>query len=71
MYANDVGLLSTSQIGLRRCLNKLEEYCKSWCIQVKLIRKKNVIFNGEPIANVRNYKYLGVIFFCFRKLFYS
>ncbi|CAC5419756.1 unnamed protein product [Mytilus coruscus] len=75
MYADDVVLLSTSQSGLSRCLNKLEEYCKRWCIQVNLKKTKIVIFNkgvkmiksnfyfnGEPVENVRNYKSLGVIF---------
>lgn len=75
MYADDVVLPCTSQTGLSRCLNKLEEYCKRCCIQVnrkktkivifnkggKMI-KSNFYFNGEPIENVRNYKYLGVIF---------
>ena len=32
MYADDVILLSKSEIGLQNCLEKLEAYCKRWCL---------------------------------------
>ena len=73
MYADDVILLSKSDMGLQRCLKKLESYCERWCLDINIDKTKTIIlnktgkllsykyyFNGEQIENVKNYKYLGV-----------
>ena len=75
LYADDVILLSQNETGLQNCLNKLENYCTDWCLDVNLDKTKVLIFNkagklynyefkynGETLENVREYKYLGVIF---------
>ena len=75
LYADDVVLFSTTELGLKKCLARLEDYCTKWCIQVNIKKTKVIIFNksgriinckfyfnGETIENVRHYKYLGVIF---------
>ena len=75
MYADDVILLSKSEIGLQNCLEKLEAYCKRWCLDININKTKTIVFNktgkllpykfyfdGELIENVKTYKYLGVVF---------
>ena len=75
LYADDVILLSQNETGLQNCLNKLENYCTDWCLDVNLDKTKVLIFNkagklynyefkynGKTLENVREYKYLGVIF---------
>ena len=36
LYADDVILLSQSEVGLQNCLKKLENYCADWCLDVNL-----------------------------------
>ena len=75
MYADDVILLSKSDMGLQRCLEKLESYRERWCLDINIDKTKTIIFNKtgkllpykyyfnwEQIENVKNYKYLGVVF---------
>lgn len=40
MYADNGMPCSNSRPGLSRCLNTLEECCKSWCIKVNLTKTK-------------------------------
>ena len=75
LYADDVVLFSRSKEGLQNCLNKIENYCNQWCLQINITKTKIVIFNksgkiikqsftlnGEILENVQAYKYLGIIF---------
>ena len=34
LYADDIILLSESEAGLQKCLDKLSQYCESWCLNV-------------------------------------
>ena len=75
MYAEDVILISQSESGLQNCLNKLENYCELWCLDINIDKTKSTVFknsgkllpysfriNGNCIENVKTYKYLGVVF---------
>lgn len=75
LYADDVILVSKTAPGLQRCINKLEEYCDQWCLEVNLDKSKVLIFNksgkllntdfvykGKNLECVREYTYLGVTF---------
>ena len=75
MYADDVILLSTSEKGLQNCVNKLEKFSKDWKMTVNLKKTKVLVFNkagrkkdlkikfdNNLIENVKQYKYLGIIF---------
>ena len=75
MYADDLILISESEKGLQNCLNKLEHYCKDWCLDINIDKTKSLVFNksgrllpysfhinGKMIENVKTYKYLGIIF---------
>ena len=75
LYADDVILLSQSEVGLQYCLKKLENYCADWCLDVNLDKTKVLVFNkagklykhefkfnGKTVESVREYKYLGVTF---------
>ena len=75
MYADDLILLSQSETGLQKCLDKLENYCELWCLDINIDKTKIIVFNksgrvlpysfhinGNCIENVKTYKYLGIIF---------
>ena len=75
MYADDIVLLSTSASGLQEKLNKLNDFCQDWCLEVNVIKTKVLIFNKlgrlldskfyfkeTCLENVRHYRYLGVHF---------
>lgn len=76
MYADDVILLSASATGLQTKLDRLNAYCKNWCLSVNTSKTKVLIFNkaGRHLSQkfvlntvnlecVSRYKYLG-IYFC-------
>ena len=81
-WADDLVLISSSQKGLQRCLDKLEEYCDKWglslntrktkimtfgkCKKMQITKYKNTI-----IEKVDQYKYLGVIIHKSGKLKYA
>ena len=71
MYADDLVLISHSEVGLSGLIFKLDDYSKRWKMEVntdktKIIKfsgnghcYKTSFFNGEKlIENVINYKYL-------------
>jgi hypothetical protein len=75
LYADDLILLSESAEGLQKSMNRLQEYCDEWGLQVNLSKTKVLIFNTQGkkqnvpfhydnhiIENVKDYKYLGVNF---------
>ena len=75
MYADDLILLSQSETGLQKFLDKLENYCELWCLDINIDKTKSIVFNksgrvlpysfhinGNCIENVKTYTYLGIIF---------
>ena len=75
MYADDLVLISRSEIGLQGLINKLSLYCKRWRMEVNIDKTKVIKFSGnghkckthfyyreKMIENVINYKYLGLVF---------
>ena len=72
MYADDLILLSETESGLQRCLDKLHSYIKIWKLKINIKKTKIVIFQkGGPTPNTifylgdqviekaKEYKYLG------------
>lgn len=77
MYADDIVLLSTSRIGLQKCIQGMKEFSDKWKLEVNLDKTKALIFNkkgshlsenlflGEnAVECVSNYTYLGLEFDC-------
>ena len=75
MYADDLVLMSQTEIGLQGLIDKLSDYCKRWKMEVNIEKTKVIKFSGnghkcktnfyyreKMIENVINYKYLGLIF---------
>ena len=75
MYADDLVLISRSEIGLQGLINKLSLYCKIWRMEVNIDKTIVIKFSGnghkckthfyyreKMIENVINYKYLGLVF---------
>ena len=74
MYADDLLILSKSEVGLQNCLKNLNSYTKKWKINVNLDKTKIMVFNkngrnihanvtlgGKSVAITSKYCYLGVI----------
>ena len=73
MYADDIVLLSETEDELRNCLEKLMAYNEKWHLklnhkktktmifQAKYKKKLNIILNGHPLEEVKQFKYLGNI----------
>ena len=75
LYADDVVLLSTSEKGLQKCVDRLAEFSRDWKMTVNLKKTKILVFNkagrktniqikynDQLLENVKQYKYLGIIF---------
>ena len=75
MYADDVILLSSSADGLQSKLDKLNVYCKDWCLDINVKKTKIIVFNksgkqfnylfkfhNKILECVPHYKYLGLHF---------
>ena len=45
MYADDLVLLSETSEGLQECLNRLNDYCNTWGLEVNVNKTKTVVFN--------------------------
>jgi len=75
-FADDVCLLSTSEIGAVRMLESFNEYCEHWNLTINTdktkvveFRKrgsrrlgKQIMLGGRKIEYVKEFKYLGVVF---------
>lgn len=61
MYADDVILISESEVGLHNCLKKLDRYCELCCLEIDIDKTKTIIFNkyfnSKLIKNVKTYEY--------------
>ena len=78
LYADDLVLLSKTEIGLKSCIAKLEKYCNMWQLEVNIKKCKVVIFNsagrllcgpkftflGRTIELAQSYCYLGLELTC-------
>ena len=75
LYADDLALLSTTKLGLRFKLDKLQDYCLKWGLKINKTKTKIIIFTKSPPKNpiffkcgeyifetTETYKYLGVVF---------
>ena len=73
--ADDLILLSESEHGLQRCLDKLSWYAKKWQMRINIKKTKAIIFNksgkifrsefklgNQPIQVTDSYVYLGITF---------
>ena len=72
MYADDLVAISLSEVELQGILNKLEEFCVVWKLEIHTKKTKcmvfnrgnrlckaNILMNGKVIENVKHFKYLG------------
>jgi hypothetical protein len=76
LFADDVGIISTSIMGLRRMLQAANQFCLDFGMEVNVQKTKIVVFkrtsitargeywtyNGEQISKVDSFTYLGVVF---------
>ena len=75
MFADDLVVVSTTNIGLQQCIDNLSQYCKKWNLTINL--KKTKIFTFSKTGKMENtnhnidetnlekateYKYLGFVF---------
>ena len=73
MYADDLIIISESKEGLQKQINKLEEYCAKWKLNINNKKTKVMIFNrgnklinnnfqtsNGTIENVKEFKYLTI-----------
>ena len=69
-WADDLVLVSSTKNGLQTCLNRLENYCKKWGLEVNVNKTKTMVLsngnmkasfriNQSSIENVDTYEYLG------------
>ena len=74
LYADDVVLISTSEEGLQKSVDKLSEYCNYWDLKINIDKTKVVVFNkhapvrniqichdGHVIESCESYRYLGML----------
>ena len=72
LYADDLVLVSLSQEGLQRSLDKVSEYSRRKSLTISIKKSKSMIFNiagrliktnffinGEPLEPVKSFCYLG------------
>jgi len=74
LYADDLVLISTTQSGLQRLMDRLERFCEDRRLTVNIEKTKTLVFGarkrlktpitlkGMPIEQVESFKYLGLIF---------
>jgi hypothetical protein len=78
LYADDLVLISQTHEGLQYQLNKLDDFANQSKLTVNLVKTKIMVFNyngrqlhkhkfafnNQPLENVKEYKYLGLVFTC-------
>ena len=76
LYADDLALISTTQCGLNKCLEKLHTFTKTWQLELniskckvivfncygKILKGMKFIFNNLQLEIVKSYCYLGLDF---------
>ena len=71
-FADDLVILSHSQTGLQKCLDRFQSYCIKWKLVVNMKKTKIVVFNtkklghklyfyGILITESKSYTYLGIL----------
>ena len=72
LFADDLVLLADSETGMQDSMNKLDEYCKLWELEINAEKTKVVVFGktrnpsafkigSKTIHCDTSYKYLGII----------
>ena len=74
LFADDLVLLADSIKGLQDSIDRLDEFCKAWKLNINIDKTKVVIFNKKPrsyqapitldkteLEYVSSYKYLGIV----------
>ena len=75
LYAGDLVLFSESKQGLQCALNRLDEYCQTWHLNVNLRKTKIIVFTkggripkdvyfiymNNPVEIVTTYCYSGIV----------
>ena len=56
MYADDLVLISRSEIGLQGLIDKLSGYCKRWKMEVNIDKTKVIKFSGNGHTLKKSYK---------------
>ena len=75
LYADDLVIISETDLGLQSSINALANYCDKWCLTVNINKTKIMIFNSSGklmnrsfyyknhhLEIVKEYCYLGIIF---------
>ena len=75
LYADDLVILSTSKEGLQKSLDKLNQYCTKWKLEINVTKSKSLIFSkqgkdtndlftigDQALDQVKSYPYLGIEF---------
>ena len=52
-------LKSQNEVGLQKCLKKLESYCADWCLEVNLDKTKILVFNKTGKLYKHEFKFNG------------
>ena len=75
LYADDLVLLSTTEIELQNNIDRVNAFCKNWGLAINIDKSKIMVFSkagrvskdkfrfnlgGEEMEYVNHYKYLGV-----------
>ena len=73
MYADDLVIFSSSREGLKKSLDASVDFFSKWNLNINYDKTKCITFNkrgdkgkhvfkinGNPIENVKSYKYLGI-----------
>ena len=75
LYANDLVLVSETSSGLQRCLDRLQEYCDKWRLNVNIKKPKTMLvekkqssinqtsftYKNNVLDICKSYPYLGTI----------
>ena len=76
LYADDTVIIAETAAGLQKSLDALQDYCKTWKLNVNISKTKvlifckrkvnpanyNFVYGGKAIDLVSEFKYLGVLF---------
>ena len=57
LYADDLVLLSTTEEGLQRNIDKVHEYCKQWGLVINTDKSKVMAFSKERITGINKNKF--------------
>ena len=75
-YADNIILLSDSEEGLQKQIQKLEKWCHKWMLNINMGKTKvmhfhsnrqtpcikhKFVINGQELEVVKQYKYLGIV----------